>query len=206
MNQIKSNQSQEETYTTWVWLLWKSFEIITILFINNTLFWFRLNILLYKSSGLTFWNRFGLSNYHPYSIFRFTYQCHQNKDNKNYILQNWEYIVFSFGKSTFNHFNPYQSLLLMSTNRNHHPPSFSPTLQYPISQTTHFFFLIPFIINHSIIHRLMDNWLPNINCLILCFHWFHFFSWQGIWLSILLVWNQWMNGRGERELKQQQQQ
>ena len=55
-------------------------------------------------------------------------------------------------------------------------------------------------------HRLMDNWLPNINCLILCFHWFHFFCWQGIWLSILLVWNQWIDGRGERELKQQQQQ
>ena len=85
-------------------------------------------------------------------------------------------------------------------------PSFSPILQYPISQTTHFFFLIPFIINHSIINRLMDNWLPNINCLILCFHCFHFICWQGIWLSILIVWNQWMNGRGERELKQQQQQ
>ena len=85
-------------------------------------------------------------------------------------------------------------------------PSFSPTLQYPISQTTHFFLLIPFIINHSIIHRLMDNWFPNRNCLILCFHWFHFICWQGIILSILVVWNQWINGRGERELKQQQQQ
>ena len=52
----------------------------------------------------------------------------------------------------------------------------------------------------------MDHWLLNRNCLILCFHWFHFFSWQGIWLSIVIVWNQWINGRGERELKQQQQQ
>ena len=58
----------------------------------------------------------------------------------------------------------------------------------------------------SIIHRLLDHWFPNWNCLILCFHWFHFICWQGIWLSILVVWNQWMNGRGERELKQQQQQ
>ena len=33
---------------------------------------------------------------------------------------------------------------------------------------------------------------------ILCFHWFHFICWQGIWLSILIVWNQWMNGRGEK--------
>ena len=68
------------------------------------------------------------------------------------------------------------------------------------------FLLIPSIINHSIIHRLMDHWFPYRNCLIRCFHWFHFFCWQGIWLSIMLVWNQWMNGRGERELKQQQQQ
>ena len=79
-------------------------------------------------------------------------------------------------------------------------PSFSPILQYPISQYTHCFLLIPFII-----HKRMDHWLLNRNCLILCFHWFYFFSWQGIWLSIMLVWNQWMNGRGERELKQQQQ-
>ena len=49
------------------------------------------------------------------------------------------------------------------------------------------FLLIPSIINHSIILRLMDNWLPNRNCMILCFHWFHFFCWQGIWLSILIV-------------------
>ena len=44
----------------------------------------------------------------------------------------------------------------------------------------------------------MDHWLLNRNCLILCFHWFHFFSWQGIWLSILIVWNQWMNGREKK--------
>ena len=93
-----------------------------------------------------------------------------------------------------NHINHYFSL---STNRNHHPPSFSPILQYPISQTTHFLLLIPFIINHSIINRLMDYWFPNRNCLILCFHWVHFFCWQGILFSILIVWNQWMNGRGK---------
>ena len=87
-NQIKSNQSQKKDYTTWVWLLWKFHEINSILFINNTLFWFRLSILLNESSGLTFWIRFGISNYHPYSLFWSTYQCHQNKDNRNYILQN----------------------------------------------------------------------------------------------------------------------
>ena len=60
-----------------------------------------------------------------------------------------------------NHYFP------LSTNRNHHhPPSFSPTLQYPISQTTHFFFLIPFIINHSIILRLMDDLLIIRNCFL----------------------------------------
>ena len=72
-NQIISNQSQRKDYTTWVWLLWKSHEIISILFINNTLLWFLLNILLNESSKLIFWNRFGISNYHPYSLFRSTY-------------------------------------------------------------------------------------------------------------------------------------
>ena len=93
MNQIKSNQSQRKDYTTWVWPLWKSHEINSILFINNTLFWFRLNILLNESSGLTFWNRFGISNYHPYSLFRSTYQCHQNKDYRNSILQNCQWML-----------------------------------------------------------------------------------------------------------------
>ena len=91
INQIKSNQIKSITrkdYSTWVWLLWKSHEINSILFINNTLFWFRLNILLFESSGLTFWNRFGISNYNPYSLFRSTYQCHKNKDNRNSIFQN----------------------------------------------------------------------------------------------------------------------
>ena len=72
-NQIKSITWKD--YTTWVWLLWKTYEINSILFINNTLFWFLLNILLNESSRLTFWNRFGISNYHPYSLFRSTYQC-----------------------------------------------------------------------------------------------------------------------------------
>ena len=44
----------------------------------------------------------------------------------------------------------------------------------------------------------MDHWLLNRNCLILCFHWFHFFCWQEIWLSIVLVWNQWVKV-GEKE-------
>ena len=91
-NQIKSNQINTNTrndYTTWVWLLWISYEVNSTIFINNTLFWSRLNILLNESSSLTFWNRFGISNYNPYSIFWSTYQCHQNKDHRNYILQNW---------------------------------------------------------------------------------------------------------------------
>ena len=91
-NQIKSNQIKSNTrndYTTWVWLLWISYEVNSTIFINNTLFWPRLNILLNESSRLTFWNRFGISNYNPYTIFWSTSQCHQNKDNRNYILQNW---------------------------------------------------------------------------------------------------------------------
>ena len=151
-NQIKSITRKD--YTTWVWLLWKSHEIISILFINNTLFWFRLNILLNESSGLTFWNRFGISNYNPYSLFRSTYQCHQNKNNRNYILQNWKWMLDLANPHSIIsiHINHYFAL---STNRNHHPPSFSPTLQYPISQTTHFFILIPFIIIQSFI----DWWI-----------------------------------------------
>ena len=93
MNQIKSNKSQEKTYTTWVWLLWKSYKVNSILFINNTLFWFRSNIFRNESSRLTFWIRFGISNYNPYSLFRSTYQCHQNKDNRNSILQNWKWML-----------------------------------------------------------------------------------------------------------------
>ena len=89
-NQIKSNQiNTRNDYTTWVWLLWISYEINSTIFINNTLFWSRLNILLNEFSSLTFWIRFGISNYNPYSIFWSTYQCHQNKDHRNYILQNW---------------------------------------------------------------------------------------------------------------------
>ena len=104
-NQIKSNQINTNTrndYTAWYWLLWISYEVNFILFINNTLFWSRLNILLNESSSLTFWIRFGISNYNPYSIFWSTYQCHQNKDNRNSILQNW--LDAWFGRSTFNHF------------------------------------------------------------------------------------------------------
>ena len=157
MNQIKSNQSQEKTYTTWVWLLWKSYEVNSILFINNTLFWFRLNILLNESSRLTFWIRFGISNYHntlfwfrlnillnessrltfwirfgisnyhPYSLFRSTYQCHQNKDNRNYILQNCQWMLDLANPHSIIsiHINRY---LAMSTNMNHHHPIFLPYL------------------------------------------------------------------------------
>ena len=74
--QIKSNTRND--YTTWHWLLWISYEVNSTMFINNTLFWSRLNILLNESSSLTFLNRFGISNYHPYSLFWSTYQCHQN--------------------------------------------------------------------------------------------------------------------------------
>ena len=106
-NQVKSNQQIKRNgrkQKKWIksyqikhkkWLhnmaltLWISYEINSILFINNTLFWFRLNILLNESSSLTFWIRFGISTYNPYSIFWSTYQCHQNKDIRNYILQNW---------------------------------------------------------------------------------------------------------------------
>ena len=189
---IKSNQITKKDYTTWVWLLWKSHEIITILFINNTLFWFLLNILLNESSGLTFWNRFGISNYNPYSLFRSTYQCHQNKNNRNSILQNCQWM--------FDLANPHSiisiiSLLLRIVNEQESSsPIFLPYLTVSdITNINSYWFLLL-----SIIHRLMDNWFPNWNCLILCFHWFHFIYWQGIWLSILIVWNQWINGRGEK--------
>ena len=79
-NEINTNTRND--YTTWVWLLWISYEVNSTIFINNTLFWFRLNILLNEFSSLTFWNRFGISNYNPYSIFWSTYQCHQNNDTE----------------------------------------------------------------------------------------------------------------------------
>ena len=121
MNQIKSNQINTNTkndYTTWVWLLWISYEVNSTIFINNTLFWLRLNILLNESSSLTFWIRFGISNYNLYSIFWSTYQCHQNKDNRNSILQNW--LDVRFGRSTFNHFKSFHYYFALSTNMNHH--------------------------------------------------------------------------------------
>ena len=122
MNQIKSNQLNKNTrndYTTLYWLLWISYEVNSTIFINNTLFLSRLNILLNESSSLTFWIKFGISNYHPYSLFRSTYQCHQNKDNRNSILQNW--LDAWFGRSTFNHFKPFHYYFALSTNMNHHP-------------------------------------------------------------------------------------
>ena len=149
----------------WKWLLWKSHEIISILFINNTLFWFRLNILLNESSGLTFWIRFGISNYNPYSLFRSTYQCHQNKDNRNSILQNWESIVFSFGRSTFNHFDPYQSLLpIVNEQESSSSPLFLPYLTVS-DITNHAFLLFDSFYNQSFI----DWWIIDYQTLIVWF-------------------------------------
>ena len=155
-NQIKSTQKND--YTTWIWLLWISYEVNSTIFINNTLFWFRLNILLNESSSLTFWNRFGISNYNPYSIFWSTYQCHQNKDHRNYILQNWLWMFDLEDPHSIisNHFiitSHYQRTWIIT-------PSFSPILQYPISQYTHCFLLIPFII----IQTFINGWI--IDCKI----------------------------------------
>ena len=108
-----------------------------------------------------------------------------------------------FGRSTFNHFKPFHYYFALSTNMNHH--SIFLTYSAASDITIHTLLSIDSIYYHSNIHKWMDHWLLNRNCLILCFHWFHLFCWQGIWLSIVIVWNQWMNGRGERELKQQQQ-
>ena len=122
MNQIKSNQINTNTrndYTTWVWLLWISYEVNSTIFINNTLFWFLLNILLNESSSLAFWNRFGISNYNPYSIFWSTYQCNQNMDHRNSILQNW--LDVRFRRSTFHHFKSFHYYFALSTNMIHHP-------------------------------------------------------------------------------------
>ena len=131
-----------------------------------------------------------------------TYQCHQNKDHRNYTLQNW--LDTWFKRSTFNHFKSFHYYFALSTNINHH----SIFLPYSAVSdiTIHTLLSIDSFYYHSNIHKRMDHWLPNRNSLIPCFHWLHFFCWQGISLSIMLVWNQWMNGRGERELKQQQQQ
>ena len=107
-----------------------------------------------------------------------------------------------FGRSTFNHFESFHYYFALSTNMNHH----SIFLPYSAVSdiTIHTLLFVDFFYYHSNIHKRMDHWLPNRNSLIPCFHWLHFFCWQGISLSIMLVWNQWMNGRGERELKQQQ--
>ena len=156
MNQIKSHQINTNTrndYTTWVWLLWISYEINSTIFINNTLFWFRLNILLNESSSLAFWNRFGISNYNPYSIFRSTYQCNQNKDHRNYILQNW--LDVQFRRSTFNHFKPFNYYFALSTNMNHHPIILPYSVVSDITIHTllsiDFFFIIQTFINGWII-------------------------------------------------------
>ena len=152
-NQIKSNTRND--YTTWVWLLWISYEIISILFINNTLFWFRLNILLNESSSLTFWNRFGLSNYNPYSLFWSTYQCHQNKDHRNSILQNW--LDAWLGRSAFNHFEPFHYYFALSTSMNHHPIILPYSAVSDI--TIHTFLADDSFYYHSNIHKRMDHWL-----------------------------------------------
>ena len=99
-NQIKSITRKD--YITWIWLLWKSHEINSILFINNTLFWFRSNILLNESSRLTFWNRFGISNYNPYSLFRSTYNVTKTRitDTTSFRIANgcsiWQIHIQSF--------------------------------------------------------------------------------------------------------------
>ena len=157
---IKSNHTNTNTrndYTTWVWLLWISYEVNSTIFINNTLFLFRLNILLNESSSLTFWIRFGISNYNPYSLFWSTYQCNQNKDTRNHILQNWWMFDLEDPHSIIsNHFiitSHYQRTWIII-------PSFSPILQYPISQYTHCFLLIPFIT----IQTFINGWI--IDCQI----------------------------------------
>ena len=65
-----------------------------------------------------------------------------------------------FGRSAFNHFQSFHYYFALSTNRNHHPPSFSPILQYPISQYTHCFLLTPFIT----IQTFINGWI--IDCQI----------------------------------------
>ena len=144
-NQIKSNQSQRKDYTTWVWLLWKSHEINSILFINNTLFWFLLNILLNKFSSLTFWNRFGISNY-PYSLFRSTYNV-----TKTRITETPSFRIADGCSIWQIHIQSFQSISIITSHCQRTGiiiPSFSLTLQYPISHYIYFFLLIPFIINH----------------------------------------------------------
>ena len=88
------------------------------------------------------------------------------------------------------HIQSFQSISLLLRIINEQESSSSPIfLPYlTVSDiTNHTFLIIDSFYYHSIIHRLMDHWLPNRICLILCFHWFHFFCWQGIILSSMIV-------------------
>ena len=87
------------------------------------------------------------------------------------------------------HIQSFQSISIITSHVNEQESSSPIFLPYlTVSDiTNHTFLHINSFYYHSIIHRLMDNWLPNRICLILCFHWFHFICWQGILLSILIV-------------------
>ena len=148
MNQIKSNEINTNTrndYTTWVWLLWISYEINSTIFINNTLFLFRLNILLNEFSRLTFWNRCGISNYNPYSIFWSTYNVTKTRitETTSFRTDNgcsiWKIRIQSFQTI---------SLLLRIVNEHESSPHLSPLFCSIRYHNTHiafyWFILLPF--------------------------------------------------------------
>ena len=152
-NQIKTNTRND--YTTWVWLLWISYEVNSTMFINNTLFWFWMNILLNESSSLTFWNRFGISNYNPYSIFRSTYNVTKTRITETTSFRtDWMFDLKDPHSIISNHFiitsHCQRTWIII--------PSFSPILQYPISQYAHCFLLIPIIT----IQTFINGWI--IDC------------------------------------------
>ena len=112
---------------------------------------------------------FTISIQYFYSIFRSTFQCHQNEDNRNSIIQKLVMLDLEDPKQIItNQFivtsKCQWSWIIIII------PSFSPTFQYPISYDTYcfsFLFIHSFIlfsfITHSLIqsfiHRLMDHWL-----------------------------------------------
>ena len=156
MKWIKSNQHKHKKWLhnmglTSMNIIWNHFHNIYQQYSILT----RLNILLNESSSLTFWNRFGLSNYNPYSLFWSTYQCHQNKDHRNSILQNW--LDAWLGRSAFNHFEPFHYYFALSTSMNHHPIILPYSAVSDI--TIHTFLAVDSFYYHSNIHKRMDHWL-----------------------------------------------
>ena len=110
------------------------------------------------TSRLKFWNRFGISIYHLYLIFRSTFQCHQNEDNRNSIIQKLVMLNLEDPKQIItNRFIvtskcQWSWIIII--------PSFAPTFQYPISYDTYCF---SFLFIHSFIHSVFLHYSLTIH-------------------------------------------